>query len=447
MAPCYAQDAMCFRHLRSLCYLGLLILLLAGCSPAQEGVHSLTILHTNDLHARLNPDQKGRGGFAYLATSIRQEKSKSEGSLVLNAGDLVQGTPVSSIFEGVPCYEIASQMGFDVNTLGNHEFDYGLPKLFEFIKMAGFSTVSANVAGLNGRLLTENAYIVREVNGLRVAVIGAMTEALPGLLKKNQREGWRVLPLVETVREYARRLRDQSDLIVVLGHLLDEEEERLLEEAPEVNLIVSGHNHTGQREVREIDGRLCVRVLAYGFELGRLDLKVDTGNKRIADYRWRRIPITAAYPPDERVAKLVESWEAKVSALVDIPIGIAKRPVARSRLIPMIQEAMEEAVAADLAYINSGGVRDTLPRGEILARHVWNVLPFGNAIVYGWIKGRDLPDRVSQGRRIDPNRDYVLATNDFIGERWESEGVMLSQQGPLVREAFIEWIKTRKVID
>jgi 2',3'-cyclic-nucleotide 2'-phosphodiesterase (5'-nucleotidase family) len=88
-----------------------------------------------------------------------------------------------------------------------------------------------------------------------------------------------------------------------------------------------------------------------------------------------------------------------------------------------------------------------LPEGEILVRHVWNVLPFGNAIVYGRIKGSRLPAQVSAGRQVDPDRDYVLVTNDFIADQWRQQGIELPGQGPLVREALIDWIKAKRVIE
>src|SRR5438067_343855 len=95
------------------------LLLAPGAAP---DVRKLTILHTNDLHAHLLPNEEGQGGFAYLATALRQQRAGCAECLYLNAGDLVQGTPVSTIFHGLPVYEIANRLGIDVATLGNHEF-------------------------------------------------------------------------------------------------------------------------------------------------------------------------------------------------------------------------------------------------------------------------------------------------------------------------------------
>src|SRR5260370_13932349 len=124
-------------------------------APAQDSVRTLTILHTNDLHAHLVPNSDGLGGFAELATALRREREHCSDCLYLNAGDLVQGTPVSTIFHGLPIYEIANHLGIDVSTLGNHEFDYGYGMIPIFLRTARFPVVSANVVDGSGRLATK----------------------------------------------------------------------------------------------------------------------------------------------------------------------------------------------------------------------------------------------------------------------------------------------------
>src|SRR5580704_16356899 len=108
----------------------------AAAFAAEEDVRSLTILHTNDLHAHLLPNDQGLGGFAQLATALNREREHCSPCLYLNAGDLVQGTPVSTIFHGVPVYQIANLLGIDASTLGNHDFDYGSSAIPEFIGIA-----------------------------------------------------------------------------------------------------------------------------------------------------------------------------------------------------------------------------------------------------------------------------------------------------------------------
>jgi 2',3'-cyclic-nucleotide 2'-phosphodiesterase (5'-nucleotidase family) len=427
----------------------LLLVLFTGCASGQQDIRKLTILHTNDLHARLLPDAEGQGGFAYVAAAIRDEKARSEATLVLHAGDFVQGTPVSTIFRGQPVWDVANHMGFDVNTLGNHEFDYGWQQIPKFIEAVSFPTVTANVVNGQGEFLTPSPYVIREVGGIRVAVIGLLTGRLDELTRSDYRGPWRALPPAETVERYAKEVRDKADLVVALGHLFDEEDDEILRLAPDVPVLVSGHNHGGQEEIKEYEGRVCVKVRAYGRELGRLDLEVDVPNKKLVSYQWRRIPIEASrYQPDETVTALVDKWEKEVSEVVDVPIGVSKRRFDRSGTQALIETVMREATGADVAYMNRGGVRDNMPEGEILIRHIWNIEPFGNLIEFGRVMGKDIPEEARQGRALDPDKQYVLATNDFIAQQWREKGMVdLPREGPLVRDAMIEWVRKKKMIE
>ena len=137
----------------------LLLFLLTGCVSGQQDIRQLTILHTNDLHARFLPDEQGRGGFAYVAAAIQQERAKSKNVLVLHAGDFVQGTPVSTIFRGLPVWEVGNHLGFNVTTLGNHEFDYGWEQILKFLRAVDFPTVAANIVNAQGELLTPKPYV------------------------------------------------------------------------------------------------------------------------------------------------------------------------------------------------------------------------------------------------------------------------------------------------
>ena len=145
------------------------------------------------------------------------------------------------------------------------------------------------------------------------------------------------------------------------------------------------------------------------------------------------------------MAKRVDEWESKVSEIVDVPIGRAARQLGSREIRPLIEKVMREAVGADIAYMNRGGIRDRLPEGELLARHVWNVLPFGNSIYVGSFKGGSLPQQLS-GISVDPGREYVVATNSFIGDRWIENGFKLEDRGILVRDALIDWIKREKIV-
>ena len=152
------------------------------------------------------------------------------------------------------------------------------------------------------------------------------------------------------------------------------------------------------------------------------------------------------------MARAVEQWESKVRAIVDVPIGTARRRFTREELKPVIEQAMREELGTDLAFWNLGGIRDTLPPGTILARHVWNILPFDNRFVIGRFLGSELPPWITAGRSIDPTREYTLAVSDFVATNQRAEmgatGLQFPQQTNRIdRDVLIDWIKKKKVLE
>jgi 2',3'-cyclic-nucleotide 2'-phosphodiesterase (5'-nucleotidase family) len=422
-------------------------------TPAQENVRPLTILHSNDLHAHLTPDDVGLGGFARLATAVRSQKANCAACLYLNAGDLVQGTPVSTYFHGSPIYEISNGLGIDVGTLGNHEFDYGSRRVQEFAKIAHYPVLSANVVDARGASITGKPYLIKTVGGIRVAIIGVVLGDLVNLTSADSVAPFRVLPVVETVRKYARELRDQSDVIIVLGHIHDEQEVRaILQQVPEVSVVVAGHTHKGYPEMLNVDGRIAVLVNGYGTQLGRLDLKVDLAAKKLRSAEWKKIPIDATIQPDPQVAREVAKWEGKVSKLVDIPIGEATRRIEGKELHALLERAVAEETGSDLVFINEGNVRDVFPKGQLLARHVWNIFPFENHIVIGKFKGSELPKVMIDRGGIDPNREYTFAVTDytvqnqFLPDELGTTGMVFPKVDRLERDVIIDWIRKKKVL-
>jgi len=289
-----------------------------------------------------------------------------------------------------------------------------------------------------------------------VGIIGAILGDLVGTVITPESAGpWRILPVVETVRNYAQEIRDRTDLIVVLAHIHDETEvDAILHQVPEVSVVVAGHSHLGYPVMMNVDGRVAVLVRAYGDQLGRLDLKIDVAAKKVLSAEWTKIPINSKIPPAPDVAAVVAKWESKVSKLVDIPIGesAARLDVRNPELRKMIERAMAEEAGADIAWVNGGNIRDALPKGQVLIRHVWNILPFDNYIVIGKFKGSDLPRTITDRYPVDPDREYTVATTDFTatnqsaGDQLHSSQLRFPRTGPLQRDAVIEWIKKKKVV-
>jgi 2',3'-cyclic-nucleotide 2'-phosphodiesterase (5'-nucleotidase family) len=424
-----------------------------ACAPLAGEIRSLTILHTNDLHARLSPLEDRQGGFAYYATVIRRERANCSDCILLFAGDLVQGSPVSTIFHGLPVYEIANLFGFDAATLGNHEFDYGWMQARKFIQTAKYPMVSSNVVGAGGRLFTQ-PYVVLNVNKLRVAVIGAMTDTLRDLSQPQLLGEWHTLPVVATAQKYAAELRAKSDLIVLLGHITGQEETEFLNTAPEIPVLVTGHLHNGLNQAMSHDGRVLVRVKGYGAELGRLELKVDTEKKAPVSWTWKRIPVDSTkIEPAADVAREVKRWEDEVAARVDQPLAISKRQFTKAEVKRLIERAMRDETGADFAFMNLGGVRDIVPQGQLKVRNIWDIMPFDNTVMVGTFKGRELPPVVLGDRQVDPDREYTLAVSSFTAENQgtaenlRTTGLKFPHDVGLMRDLLVDWFRKKKVIE
>jgi 5'-nucleotidase / UDP-sugar diphosphatase len=428
-----------------------------ACTHAAAEIRTLTILHTNDLHARMMPLENKHGGFAYLASVIQRERSGCKDCILINAGDVAQGTPVSTIFHGLPIFEVANLLGIDVGTLGNHDFDYGWMQTRKFMETAKYPIVSANIVSKTPQgeqLFAAKPYIILKVNGLRIAIIGAMTDSLDSLTTPQLMQQWHTIPLVETVRRYARELKPQSDLIVLLGHITGQEELKVLAEVPEIPVLVTGHLHTGLPQPLTQDSRVLVRVRGYAEELGRLELKVDTEKKAVASYKWQHILVdSTAIAPDATVAAAVKHWEDEVSARVDQPLAVASRAFDKAGVKALIEQAMRTQSGADFAFMNLGGVRDIIPQGQIMVRQIWNIMPFDNRVVVGTFKGRDLPAGVLGGRQVEPDHEYTLAVTDFTAANQSSQenlrttGLKFPNDVGLLRDVLLDWFRKKKVID
>lgn len=306
----------------------------------------------------------------------------------------------------------------------------------------------------NGRLFTPKPYVILKVNGLRVAVIGAMTDQLADITTPKLLEDWHTIPVMETVRKYAREVRGQSDLIVLLAHIAPEEERAFLAQAPEIPVIVSGHAHGGMPEAVARDGRVLVRCKAYAEEFGRLDLKVDTEKKAPVEWHWKKIVVDdAKLEPAPDVAALVKKWEGEVSARVDQPLAVTTRAFNKREVKGLIERALREETGADFSWMNAGGVRDVLPKGQILVRNIWDIMPFDNVVVTGTFKGRDLPKKVVGDRQIDPDKDYTLAVSDFTAanqqteENLETTGLKFPHEVGLMRDILIDWFRKKGTIE
>jgi len=271
----------------------------AQAAPAAKAPVKLTILHTNDMHSRIEPFPEnggqwaGLGGMARRAALIKDIRSKEANVLLLDSGDIFQGTPYFNFFGGELEYKLMSQMQYDASTLGNHDFDNGLEGLQKQLPHATFPFLIANYdfskTPLAGRFAP---YKVFEKQGLRVGVFGIGIE-LSGLVADKNFGQTVYLDPVATARDMVDKLRgpERCDLVICLSHLgykydnakLDDR--KLAAQVSGIDVILGGHTHTfmdAPEPITSPDGRatLINQVGWSGINLGRLDYEFSPKTKR-----------------------------------------------------------------------------------------------------------------------------------------------------------------------
>ena len=278
-----------------------------------DGASRLVVLHTNDTHSRLDPFPQdggpfaGLGGAARRAVLVRRIRADNEHVLLLDSGDIFQGTPYFNYFGGEPEFRAMSAMGYDAATLGNHDFDNGVDGLADMLPHASFDFVAANY-DVAGTPLEERVkpFVIRDMGDFRVGVFG-LGIAFERLVLAKLHEGVTYRDPVEAARRTAEELRGRGcTLVVCLSHLgyryadpARPSDRRIAEEVPEIDLILGGHTHTFLDQPQEFprrDGRttLVNQVGWAGMRLGRIDVGFDdSGNP----FGWD----AAGYDIDDRL--------------------------------------------------------------------------------------------------------------------------------------------------
>jgi 5'-nucleotidase len=264
----------------------------------------LTILHTNDVHSYIDPfppnhpKNPNMGGVARRAAIIETIRKENPNVLLLDAGDIFQGTPYFNYYGGELEFKLMSMMRYDLATIGNHDFDNGIEGFYKQFPNATFDFVSANYdfknTVLDGHV---QPYKLFDKNGIKVGVFG-LGVALEGLVdKKNSKETVYNDPL-EISKDMARILKHEKkcDLVICLSHLgykyKDEPDKicdlKLAELTKDIDLIIGGHTHTfldkptimKNSENKEV---MVNQVGCYGVNLGRVDFYFDTDNTKLSD--------------------------------------------------------------------------------------------------------------------------------------------------------------------
>ncbi len=366
----------------------------------------LTIIHTNDNHSHLDVDYKGRYGAAKVSYMAKQVRSVYDNVLFLNAGDAVMGTVFYTVFEGTADRDVMNMMGYDAMTLGNHEFDKGMEGLSKFITGLEIPVVSTNVnfdkePGIRNIV---QKYVIQEVGGRQVAILGATIPETPTISSPGANVVFE--DVVEAVQPVIDDLERQGiEVIVLLSHNGFLNDQEIAAGLDGLDVIVGGHSHTkllGESYPTVIQSMsdepvLLVQANEANKYLGNLTVNFDT--EGVATSWWGApIIMSASVPQDPAVAAYIAEKNVALKPFIGAVLGINNSELIRSRteesnIGNLITDAMLAAVkdqGVQVALTNGGGIRADVGTGEITMQKLMEVLPFGNLIATFEMKGSDL---------------------------------------------------------
>ncbi len=473
--------------------------LLAGCAmtPGQRAPLKLTVLHTNDHHGRFWPNSDGEYGLAARKTlidKIRAEVKASGGEvLLLDGGDINTGVPESDLQDAEPDFKGMNLLGYDAAAIGNHEFDKPLIVLDKQIKWSKFPLLAANIYNKTTGQRMFEPYRVFDRGGYKIAVMGLTTDDTSKMVLQSNVVNVEFRKPADEAAKLIPELRGKADMVIAathMGHFTDGKsgvnapgDVEMARAVKGLDLIVGGHSQNpvcmaaeNKRNDAYVPGQPCapdrqngawiVQAHEWGKYVGRADFVIAGGKVDLVKYQLLPVNLkqrVSGQPPklygeaiaeDGAVRDFLKPFQDNGAARLTLPVGetvgVFDGDRNRVRAQPtnlgvLIARSMLNRSGADLAIMNAGGVRDSLPEGKVTYRDVLKVQPFGNQLslvrltgaellkyleavakmtpgsggfpqtagVQMVIEGGALKEARVQGKPIEPQREYRLALNNF----------------------------------
>jgi len=381
-----------------------------------------TILHSNDMHgdflAEVN-EGKGEliGGLSLLSGYINKVREVEENVIYVISGDMVQGSIIDLEYKGISTIEIMNYLAPDVVSLGNHEFDYGLPHLLFLEKMANFPIVNANlyINKYNKRMM--QPYIIINKAGFDILFTGIITEKVMDSIAQDKLIS-SFVTLEEASQEVGRITNayknDDIDLTILLTHIgfdSDVELAKMLKPEWGVDMIIGGHSHTMLEQPEKVNNILIAQAGVGTNQIGRFDIVVDDDTNSIVDYNWQLIPIdNRLAKPDKKMEEFIDSFKEEVDRKYNTIIcKFSKKLTHPKREIEttlgnLLADAFCETSQCDVMFLGSGSIRVTEMGAPVTLKDFISCFPYDDSLTKYSVTGKQLKKIFSHIMRTE-NRD------------------------------------------
>jgi 2',3'-cyclic-nucleotide 2'-phosphodiesterase (5'-nucleotidase family) len=459
---------------------------------------NLHILHINDFHGAVEPvmDQEisresEAGGIAGMKTLIDRERERDfSGTILLNAGDLAEGTMVACVSRGKVVTDAFKQIRFDAITLGNHDFSWGQDGLKYMMEGLDTPVLGANITKTaDGKVMDGiEPYIIKEMKGVKVAVIGLNTPDIAHFIDESKREGLEFKDGAETLEKFLPEVKSKgADIVIVLSHLGVTEDEKLAAKVKAIDVIVGGHSHTILEHARKVGHTIIVQAGSQGKYLGKLDLYLNRQSKKIVSYSSRLIPvITDEIPPDPEIEKIIAPYIEETEKFGSEVMGEASEDLLyghrfMGKLNQIHADSIWKKSGAPFGICNSRTLRGNVKAGVVTKKDLYTALPFTEeGFVTLTIKGRYIRQHIErclsdcatelaipagsleysydpskpdghrlisltvEGKEMDDNKEYFIFVNETMGRHKDFERAKDRKKIGSSQNEFFEYFKAGK---
>ena len=468
--------------------------------PEEPEEKEFVILFTNDFHSQIEPLGKeetynaDRGGIKRIKALVDSVRAAEPHVLLADAGDLVQGTYYFSLLNGVVEMMILEELGYDVRTLGNHEFDKKMVGLGDMLALSSVPVVTSNYDFSNTILssMVQNS-IILETGGAKVGFIG-LNVMLRNLVDPTACEGVEWQNAINVADKEAQKLREAgADMVIALSHLGYEKTDEIYYDrgialnTRHIDMIIGGHSHTFLNYpdyVTNLDGEKVpvVQTGSNGICLGYAKIKIDKDGR--PSFTYRLIPVKSHLDAkiDPAFSDMIDVYSATVTEKMEEVIGHCPRAIRKGSpesplgnltgdaLIWMAEEYY--GVKADVGIYNYGGIRAEISAGDLTVGDVYAVYPFDNVLSIVTLSGRDLKklfeyvasngglpinkgvrmvisnNKVKSvtvdGKPIEDSKTYTVATIDYLVNlgRYGLENAKSRHDSPeIIRDCFVSYFR------
>jgi 2',3'-cyclic-nucleotide 2'-phosphodiesterase/3'-nucleotidase len=419
----------------------------------------VVILSTTDMHGRVFPidyytNKYDNVGIAKVATLVKEARKNDPDLLLLDSGDTIQGTPLEYFHNKRnntppdPMMLAMNALHYDAMAVGNHEYNFGLQVLEKARREAQFPWLSANTYDNQVKGDPSNhykPYIIKEVQGVRVGVLGLTTPGIPNWENKPNYEGLEFRETVSEAKKWVPVLRDtgKCDVVVIAMHMGTEEDLRtgipspsqvpnenaaltIARQVPGVDVILMGHTH---REVGDlfVNGVLLTQANRWASHVARVDLyldKKDSGGWQVVMKSARTIPVTEKTEIDPEMAKLGEPYDKETQAWLGRGIGESGTELTAngcrfhdSAIIDLIQRVQLEAGNADVSMAACFNPSARIPKGAVTVRDIAGLYEYENTLVTLELTGQQLKEALEHSARYFKEYQPGKSLNDLIDNR------------------------------